>query len=52
MNDKLHVGPNFMLNLVGIIFRFHENCVALFADIEAEALQVKVPTNNYRSLRV
>ena len=47
--DKLLTGPHLLQNLVGIIFRFREHQIA---DIEAMLLQVKVPPEECRVLRV
>ena len=43
LNDNLLTGPDLLQYLVGIIFRFIEQKIAIPADIEAMFLQVKVP---------
>ena len=35
LNDKLLTGPDLLRNLVGIVFRFRENQIAITADIES-----------------
>ena len=39
LNDVLMKVPDLLKNLIGILFRFRENCVALTADIEEMFLQ-------------
>ena len=51
MNDKLLSGPDLLRNLVGIVFRFRENQIAITADIESMFLQVAVPKNECKVLR-
>ena len=51
LNEKLLSGPNLLLSLIGIIFRFREHQIALSADIEAMFLQVAVPSDDSRCLR-
>ena len=51
LNDKLLTGPDLLQNLIGIIFRFRENRIALSADIEAMFLQVLMPKDDCRFLR-
>ena len=51
LNDNLLTGPDLLQNLIGIIFRFREQKIAITADIEAMFLQVKVPTEDYKVLR-
>ena len=43
--------PDLLQNLIGILFRFRENCVALTADIEEMFLQIQVPEQQRRYLR-
>ena len=51
LNDKLMPGPDLLNSLLGIIFRFRENPVAMTADIESMFLQVAVPPHECRFLR-
>ena len=51
LNDKLLTGPDLLQNLIGIIFRFREQKIAITADIEAIFLQVKVPPEDCKVLR-
>ena len=51
LNDVLMKGPDLLRNLIGILFRFRENCVALTADIEEKFLQIQVPEQQRRYLR-
>ena len=51
LNDVLMKGPDLLQNLIGILFRFRENCVALTADIEEMFLQIQVPEEQRRYLR-
>ena len=51
LNDKLLPGPDLLQNLIGIIFRFREQQIALSADIEAMFFQVAVPSDDSRYLR-
>ena len=51
LNDNLLTGPDLLQNLVGIIFRFREQKIAITADIEAMFLQVKVPPEDCKVLR-
>ena len=44
-------GPDLLQNLIGILFRFRENRVALTADIEEMFLQFQVPEQQRRYLR-
>ena len=41
LNDNLFTGPDLLQNLIGIIFRFREQKVAITADIEAMFLHRK-----------
>ena len=50
-NDMLLTGPDLPQNLVGSIFMFWEDPIALKADIEAMFLQVNVPQQNCKVLR-
>ena len=43
--------PDLLQNLIGIIFRFREQKIAITADIEAMFLQVKVPPEDCKVLR-
>ena len=49
--DKLLSGPDLLRNLVGTVFRFRENQIAITADIELMFLQVAVPKNECKLLR-
>ena len=51
LNDNLLTGPDLLQNLIGIIFRFREQRIAITADIEAMFLQVKVPPEDCKVLR-
>ena len=51
LNDNLLTRPDLLQNLVGIIFRFREQKIAITADIEAMFLQVKVPPEECKVLR-
>ena len=51
LNDNLLTGPDLLQNLIGIIFRFREQKIAITADIEAMFLQVKVPPEECKVLR-
>ena len=51
MNDNLLTGPDLLQNLIGIIFRFREQKIAITADVEAMFLQVKVPPQDSKVLR-
>ena len=51
LNNNLLAGPDLPQNLIGIIFRFREQKVAITADIEAMFLQVKVPPEDCNVLR-
>ena len=52
LNDKLLPGPDLLHSLIRIIFRFRENQIALSADMEVMFLQVAVPSDDSRCLRV
>ena len=51
LNDNFLTGPDLLQNLIGIIFRFREQKIAITADIEAMFLQVKVPPEDCKVLR-
>ena len=51
LNDKLFSGPGLLRNLVGIIFRFKENHIAISADIESMFFLVAVPKEECTVLR-
>ena len=51
LNKNLFIGPDFLQNLVGIIFRFREKPFGTSADIEAMSLQVQVPQEDAKCLR-
>ena len=51
LKDKFLSGPDLLQSLIGIIFRFREQQIALSADIEAMFLQVAVPNDDRRCLR-
>ena len=51
LNDKLLAGPDLLHGLIGTIFRFREEPIALIADIESMFLQVQVPERDKSCLR-
>ena len=51
LNDNFFTGPDLLQNLIGIIFRFREQEIAITGDIEAMFLQVKVPPEDCKVLR-
>ena len=51
LNDVLMEGPDFVQNIIGILFRFRENSVALISDFEEIFLQIQVPEQQRRYLR-
>ena len=51
LNDNLLTGTDLLQNLIGIIFRFREQKIAITADIEAMFLQVKVQQEDCKVLR-
>ena len=51
LNDNLLTGPDLLQNLIGIIFRFREQKIAITADIEAMYVHVKVPPEDCKVLR-
>ena len=51
LNDKLLAGPDLLHGLIGTIFRFREEPIALTADIESMFLQVQVPEEDRSCLR-
>ena len=52
MNKSHFVVPDLLQNLVGIIFRFRERPFGLSADIEAMFMQVQVPLEDAKCLRL
>ena len=52
LNDKLLSGPDRLTSLIGIIFCFREHQIALSADIEAMFLQIALPSDDSRCLRL
>ena len=51
LTDNLLTEPDLLQNLIGIIFRFREQKIAITADIEAMFLQVKVPPEDRKVLK-
>ena len=51
LTDNLLTEPDLLQNLIGIIFRFGEQKIAITADIEALFLQVKVPPEDRKVLK-
>ena len=51
LNDTLMKGPDLLRNLLGILFQFRENKIAITADIQERFLQVEVPNDQRRYLR-
>ena len=51
LNDKLHIGPDLLNSLVGVLLRFREQRVGLAADIEAMFHQVRVIEEDQPALR-
>ena len=51
LSDNLSTVPDLLQNLIGIIYRFREQKIAITADIEAMFLQVKVPPEECKVLR-
>ena len=51
LNDKLHIGPNLLNSLVGVLLRFREQRVGLAADIEAMFHQVQIIEEDQPALR-
>ena len=51
LNDELLSGPDLLRNLVGIVFRFREQKIAMTADIVSIILQVAVPKEECKNLR-
>ena len=43
LNDQLLSGSGLLRNLVGIVFKFRNNLIAITADMESMLLQVAVP---------
>ena len=50
LKDNLLTRPDLLQNLIGIIFRFREQKIAITADLEAMFLQVKVPPEDCKVL--
>ena len=51
LNDQLLAGPDLRHGLIGTIFRFREEPIALTADFESMFLQVQVPEQDRNCLR-
>ena len=51
LNDMLYMGPDLTSSLVGVLSRFHEDRVAVMADIESMFHQVRVPHPDISFLR-
>ena len=51
LNDKFSRGPDILRNLVGIVFGFRENQIAITADYVSMFLQVAVPKDECKVLR-
>ena len=51
LNDMLLAGPDLLQGLIGAIFRFREEPIALTADIESMFLQVQIPEQDRSCLR-
>ena len=51
LNSNLLTGPNSLNNLVGLLFRFIENPVAIRADIETMFIQVGIIETDQPSMR-
>ena len=51
LNDKLLQGPDLTNSLVGVLMRFHQESVALMADVEAMFHQVRVKPGDCSALR-
>ena len=52
LNDKLLSGSHLLHNLVGIVFRFRENEIAITADSESMFLRVAVSKEHRKELRL
>ena len=52
LNDKLHVGPDLLNNLVGVLLRFREHRVGVAADIEAMFHQCRVAKKDLRQFEL
>ena len=50
LNNNLLIGPDLLHSLIGKVFRFTEQKIALTADIEGMFLQVKLPPEDYKVL--
>ena len=51
LNDKLLSGSDLLCSLVGFVFRFEKNQMAITADIDSMFLPVAVPKDECRVLR-
>ena len=51
LNDKLHIGPDLLNSLVGVLLRFREQRVGLAANIEAMFHQVQIIEEDQPALR-
>ncbi|XP_078380261.1 uncharacterized protein LOC144663221 [Oculina patagonica] len=51
LNDRLHIGPDLLNSLVGVLLRFREQRVGLAADIEAMFHQVQIIEEDQPALR-
>jgi hypothetical protein len=51
LNDKVHQGPDLTNGLVGVLFRFRQEPIALMADIQGMFNQVHVSENDRDALR-
>jgi len=51
LNDCLYTGPNMANNLLGVLLRFRQRCVAFMGDITKMFYQVKVPPKQRNYLR-
>ena len=52
LNDMLLAGPDLLHGLIGAIFRFREEPIALTADIESMFIQVQIPEQDRSCLRL
>ena len=51
LNKQVYQGPDLMNNLLGVLLRFREQCVAVMGDVEAMFHQIKVPVEDRDVLR-
>ena len=51
LNDKILAGPHLQHGLIGMIFRFCEEPIAMTADMKSMLLQVQVPKQDRSCLR-